>query len=199
LRLISKTSPANVPGHTKEGLLLMNIIRGLVFFVAFLFLVTIIGGFFMPRHAHVERSVVSTATPEQVFPYLADLTKWATWSPWAMADTNMVTTFEGEPGTVGSKMTWTSEVKEVGTGWQTVTAVESNQLVRIHLDFGKQGEADAYFEISPTDNGCQILWGFDTDLGLSPFSRYFGLMFDRMIGPSYEAGLAKLRSVVEKK
>ncbi|MDE0838722.1 MAG: SRPBCC family protein [Kiritimatiellae bacterium] len=175
----------------------MKIIRSLVFFVAFLFLLVIIGGFFMPRHAHVERSVFSTATPEQVFPHVADLTKWASWSPWAMADTNMVTTFEGEPGTVGSKMLWTSEVKEVGSGSQVVTAVEPNHLVRTHLDFGKQGAADAYFEISPTDNGCQILWGFDTDLGLSPFSRYFGLMFDRMIGPSYEVGLTRLRTVVE--
>lgn len=40
-------------------------------------------------------------------------------------------------------------------------------------------------------------WGFDTDLGMNPIARYFGLVMDSMLGADYEKGLAKLKQVCE--
>jgi hypothetical protein len=42
-----------------------------------------------------------------------------------------------------------------------------------------------------------VLWGFDAEHGMNPLARWFGLLFDRMIGPDFEQGLAKLKTVME--
>ena len=35
------------------------------------------------------------------------------------------------------------------------------------------------------------------DLGGNPVNRYFGLIMDKMIGPDFEEGLAKLKEIAE--
>ena len=57
--------------------------------------------------------------------------------------------------------------------------------------------AEATFRIEPADIGSRVTWTFDTDLGRNPFVRYFGLMFDSLIGTDYEKGLAKLKAAAE--
>ena len=41
------------------------------------------------------------------------------------------------------------------------------------------------------------MWGFDVELSRNPIERYFGLMFDSMIGADYERGLENLKKLVE--
>jgi len=41
------------------------------------------------------------------------------------------------------------------------------------------------------------VWVDAGDLGLNPLSHWFGLFLDRMIGPDFEAGLAKLKALCE--
>jgi effector-binding domain-containing protein len=70
-------------------------------------------------------------------------------------------------------------------------------LVQTHLDFGKQGTAEAYFELEAADGGTEITWSLDTEFGWDLVGRYFGLMMDRMIGAEYEKGLANLKQLAE--
>lgn len=153
--------------------------------------------YFLPDAAHVERSIEIAAPPEAVFPHLVDYHKWRAWSPWADRDPDMLISYEGPPSGVGSVMHWRSEDRGVGSGAQEMTAVESNRLVRSHLYFGGQGEADAFLKLEPSDNGCVVTWGFDANLGRNPLARYAGLTLDPLIGSAYERGLAKLKAVVE--
>jgi effector-binding domain-containing protein len=73
----------------------------------------------------------------------------------------------------------------------------------MQLVFHGQGAAISYFRISETEAGSRLLWGFDTDLveGQGWFAgllaRYFGLFSDRWIGDDYEAGLARIKELVE--
>jgi carbon monoxide dehydrogenase subunit G len=59
------------------------------------------------------------------------------------------------------------------------------------------GPADAAFELAPQGGGTQVTWTFETELGMNPIKRYFGLMLDRLLGADYEAGLTALKALVE--
>ena len=43
----------------------------------------------------------------------------------------------------------------------------------------------------------KVTWSNEGDLGGNPVNRYFGLMMDKMIGPDFEEGLAKLKEIAE--
>ena len=97
------------------------------------------------------------------------------------------------------RQSWTSEHPQVGTGSQEIVESTPNEWVSSVLDFGPMGTADAYFELAPDGgNSTEITWGFNMDAGLNPVERYMGLLMDRWVGGDYEAGLAKLKSVVER-
>ena len=95
-------------------------------------------------------------------------------------------------------MTWASDKPDVGSGSQEIIESVPERLVRTRLEFGGMSDANAFFKIEPRgDDRTHLVWGFDTDLGLNPISRYFGLMFEKWIGPDYEYGLAKLKTLAE--
>ena len=48
------------------------------------------------------------------------------------------------------------------------------------------------------DNGStRVVWSARGAVGEDPISRYFAMMFDSMMGPDFEAGLANLKRTVE--
>jgi hypothetical protein len=44
-----------------------------------------------------------------------------------------------------------------------------------------------------------VTWDFESDNGLNPMSRIFGKMMDKFLGPDYQNGLNKLKTVCEAK
>jgi effector-binding domain-containing protein len=100
-------------------------------------------------------------------------------------------------------MNWSGDPRLVGNGWQEITGSQPYSMVRTHLDFDRQGQADAYFQLSEMASGVHLTWGFDTDLlegqgflgGI--LAKYFGLFFDQWIGSDYEQGLANLKAFAE--
>ena len=175
----------------------MKVLKAVEIVVVVIIILFVVIGMLLPSNAHVERSITIAVPAEQVFPHVLDFRQWHAWSPWAERDPNMKLTPEGPPTGVGAKMIWSSEHEKVGSGSQETTDVQPNRLVRTHLDFGDHGEADAFLKLEPSSDGCTVTWGFDSNLGMNPIGRYFGLMFGKMIGPDYEKGLAKLKSVAE--
>ena len=160
-------------------------------------------GFLLPAHAHVERSLVMNAPPEQIFAQVSDLSAWSAWSPWAKMDPDARLTVEGEG--IGQRMLWSSDNPQVGEGSQTVIALDSPSHVQTHLEFDEQGLADAAFDLTPTADGqTQVTWSLDTDMRdgvpfvMKPVSTYMGFLMDGMVGSDYETGLQNLKAVVEK-
>jgi len=166
----------------------------------FIFLII---GFFLPRQVHVERQIEIQRPAATVFTVVNSYRTFPLWSPWADRDPDARYEFSGPVAGVGAKMSWSGDPRLVGTGWQEITESEPYSLVRMHLDFEHQGQAFSYLQIDGSSGMARVTWGFDTDLleGQSWFAgvlaRYFGLFFDKWIGTDYEAGLARLKALVE--
>ena len=172
---------------------ILRLIAGLVILVGVLLLV----GFFLPREVSVARSVVIDAPPEEIFPHVNSMNATQNWSPWLARDPDIQVSYEGPESGVGNKMSWTSEVRSVGSGTQEIITSTENELVETALDFGPQGSAQAAFTLTPMGDSTEVTWGFVTDMGGNPVGRWMGLMMDSWIGADYEAGLANLKALVE--
>lgn len=175
----------------------MRFARGLLYSLACLAVLLLAAGLFLPKSAHVERSVVTTASADTVFGIVNGFARFNEWSPWVDEDPATKYTFSGPPTGVGAKMSWTSDKPEVGKGSQEIIAVEPGRSVTTQLDFGDQGRATSRIDLAGEAGGTRITWSFDTSFEDDYFGRYFGLFFDRLIGADYEKGLARLESLAE--
>ncbi len=177
--------------------------RKILFIIGIIFIVFLLGGMLLPRYVHVERSIEIERPASTVFVLLNGYGMFTSWSPWAARDPDAVYEYSGPASGVGARMNWSGDPRLVGNGWQEITGSEPYSMVRTHLDFDQQGQADAYFQISEAGSGVHLTWGFDTDLlegqgfmgGI--LAKYFGLFFDQWIGSDYEQGLANLKVFAE--
>lgn len=173
-------------------------LKAILKYIGLAILVLVAIAYILPGSVQVQRATVIDAAPGEVFALVNSFENFNQWSPWFERDPDGDYTIEGPGEGVGARMTWASEKPDVGSGSQEIIESVPDRLVRTKLDFGDMGDAKAFFEIEPRgDDRTHLVWGFDTDLGLNPVSRYFGLMFERWIGPDYEHGLAKLKALAE--
>lgn len=174
----------------------MKLLKYLVIGLLGLVLILVAGSFLLADKVSMERSIVIDRPASVVFPLVSDYRRFNEWSPWAELDP--ATTYELSSPTdgVGAKMSWSSNDPSVGKGSQTITAVTPNQRVESALDFGDQGQANSYVQLSADGQGTKVSWGFQSDLhGI--VERWFGLLIPNMVAPDYEKGLAKLKQVAE--
>jgi uncharacterized protein YndB with AHSA1/START domain len=162
-----------------------------------LLVVLAVVGMILPRHVHVQRSVVIARPAPAVFAQLNSYAQFNKWSPWADLDPQAKYTFEGPAEGVGATMRWVGDPGTIGSGSQRITASHAPDRVESLVDFGTQGAAVCTFTLVPEGESTRTTWAFDMDLGMNPVSRYFGLMFDGMIGRDWEKGLSRLKTYTE--
>jgi uncharacterized protein YndB with AHSA1/START domain len=163
-------------------------------------ILALVGLVFLPRHVAVSRSIEIAAPPAVVWPFISDLRRFNEWSAWAAIDPDGTTyIFEGPDTGVGQTMRWSSEHPNVGSGTQEVVAVDPGRSIDTRLDFGDMGTAEATLTVVSAGTGSEVDWGFSTDLGMNPITRWFGLMFDSWVGNDYETGLENLKALAEQK
>lgn len=173
----------------------MKLLRRALAVLVVLGLLLVAGSMLLPASTHVERSVVIDRPPAQVFSVVNSFQRFREWSPWAAYDPDAKYTFEGPASGVGARMTWAGN-RSVGSGSQEI--VESLPSSRVGIALNFDGSlAQAAYTLAPEGNGTRLTWSFDSRHGYNPMSRMFGLLFDRMIGPDYEKGLAKLKALLE--
>ena len=161
-------------------------------------LAVLIGGYFLPREPEVTRSIDIASPRAAVFPLVADLRHLADWSQWLADDRDVVLTFTGPLDGVGQTVSWESKLAAVGSGKETITAIEPDQAVEMRIARAGLPETAAWFRL--TDKGAgetTVLWGYREDLGFNPVARYGGFALDGAIGPDYERGLARLKAFAE--
>ena len=157
----------------------------------------------LPARVHVERTITVERPPAIVFGLLNNFQHFQAWSPWSERDPNARYTFSGPDRGEGAKLAWSGDPRQVGEGWQQITASQPYSTIRTHLDFGSQGEADAYFDISPVGRATRLEWGFDSDVTRNRgffeaiLGKYMGLLFDYWIGNDYEHGLERFKEYAE--
>lgn len=169
-----------------------------IFLVLLVLIVALVGvSYLLPGKAVVTRSIIIDAPADKIFPYVNSMQETEKWSPWLSRDPETKLTYSGPDVGVGNTLNWASEHPQVGTGSQEITESVEGQLVKTALDFGPMGTANASFTLQPDGDGTQVTWGFDSDLGLNPMSRWMGIMMDKWVGSDYERGLANLKELVE--
>lgn len=172
--------------------LLLNILGVLA---AFVFLMVIVA-FFLPRNFRVERGTVIKAKPEVVYGLVGDLRAWQKWTIWHERDPQMKSTFSEKTNVVGGWSAW--ESKSEGNGKMTFTAVEPTKRVVYALEFPDMDmKSTGTVTLTPDPDGTRVTWADEGDLGMNPISRWFGVFLDKMIGPDFEKGLAKLKTISE--
>ena len=175
----------------------MGVLKKLLAGIVVLVLALAAGAYLLPRVVHIERSVAINAPPEAVFGYVNSLKATQEWSPWLERDPDVVVRYDGPESGVGAKMTWTSDAPDVGNGAQEIVASVENKHVETALDFGDMGTAKADFVLEGQEDETLVTWSLDADMGNNPIGRYMGLMMDTWVGSDYEAGLGKLKTLVE--
>jgi effector-binding domain-containing protein len=175
----------------------MNILKKIALSFAVFVVLLVAIGWFLPRTAHVERSIVIDAPQATVFTVLNGFRQFNRWSPWADIDPQATTTYEGPETGVGAKMSWAGN-DEVGTGSQEILESAPYARIGVRLTFGEfPGDFIATYALAPEGGGTRVTWSFDADYGSSIFGRYFGLLSDTMLGPDYEKGLGRLKQFAE--
>ncbi len=175
----------------------MKVLKVLLGIVGALVVLFVAGGLLLPSEQHVERSVTIDAAPERVFSFLNDYREFNKWSPWAEYDPATEYEYTGPPAGVGSRMSWSSEHPNVGSGAQEIIESELNVRVRSKLTFeGFDTASYGTFILEPTDSGTRLTWAFDGNFD-TMLGRYMGLMMEDWVGADYERGLARLKDLAE--
>jgi uncharacterized protein YndB with AHSA1/START domain len=152
-----------------------------------------------PDSFRVERSTAMNAPPEKIFPYIDGLKRWTAWSPYEGRDPAMKRAYSGAESGKGAVYEWDGN-DNVGKGrMEIVDSTPPNRVV-IKLDFLKPFEGHNMAELTVEPKGGQtiVTWAM---YGPSTFmTKLIGIFMDMddMIGRDFAAGLAKLKTVVEK-
>ena len=146
----------------------------------------------------VERSATIAAPADAIYPQIVDFHRWPAWSPWEDIDPAMERTYSGPESGVGATYAWSGN-RQAGRGRMQITAADPATGVTIHLVFEKPFRADNTIEFSlrPDADATRVVW---TMSGRKTFLlRVTGLFtsMDRLIGPDFEKGLSRLRTVTE--
>jgi hypothetical protein len=155
-------------------------------------------GFLLPSHVRVERAITISSPAAKVFPLINNYANFNKWSPWALLDPSAQYTFEGPVAGVGAKLSWNGDPATIGSGQQTIAASEADRLVKVNIRFGNRYAAVMTYTLAPDGAGTRVVWTVETDVGSNPVGRYFGLMFDTMIGGDCSRGLARLKELAER-
>ncbi|MFA6262310.1 MAG: SRPBCC family protein [Bacteroidia bacterium] len=176
----------------------MKILKKIGIILLVIILLLLVVSFFLPRKVHVERSLEMKATPETVFALVNELKAWEQWSPWHKIDPEMTITYSDITAGSGAFYEWKSKHDQVGNGKLSIVESHAPAHIKTQMDFEGMDPAYAEFNFEATTEGVKVTWTMDSDMGMNPIAKFFGLMMDKFIGPDYEKGLANLKELSEK-
>ena len=154
-------------------------------------------GFLLPSRPVVQRSVVTTASPQSLFPLIASPKRWEEWTAWNTTRfADMKTRFEGPDSGVGAIMI--AEGKSSGNGKVTVTRAEPDKGVWYDLDF-EHGMQIFHCSITfaPAGNAQRVTWALEGEMGNNPVRRWVGPFLDKLMGRDLATGLANIKTKAE--
>lgn len=154
------------------------------------------GGLLLSPRFSISRTTTVNAAPEKIYALLADPRRWKAWSAWNQRDPAMAIEYSGPASGAGAVWAWKS--KSQGDGRMTFTTAEPPKRLGYELyfpDFGTTSTGD--FRLEPNGGATQVTWTMNGDMGANPAYRWMGLFMDKLVGPDFDAGLARLKSLAE--
>ena len=147
-------------------------------------------------HYDVQRSVVIPADAATIHSLINDFHKWTAWSPWEDVDPAMSRTYSGPASGVDARYSWSGN-RKAGSGSMTITSSNSSRI-ELLVNFLKPFKASnpTSFVLREVDGGTEVTWRMTGEhKGFAALFFRFASM-DKMIGPDFERGLAKLSKAV---
>lgn len=173
----------------------MNVIKKIIFGILAITVLLAVAGIFLPSKYQLERSVTILAPADIVFDNVNDLKKNEDWSPWKAADPTVKISYGSLTEGKGASYSW--EGKKSGRGIYTIMRSEPGKSLEADMDFKEMGRADGYFTFVPEGKSVKVTQGMRGDNGWNIPHRYMSLLTDRVVGPMFESGLAKLKALSE--
>lgn len=174
----------------------MKILKRIFIAIIVIIVALLIIAAFLPSSYKVVRKNVINASPEAISAQISDFHNWDKWSPWKGVDSTEKYTYNDTIGK-GGHIEWTG--KMIGSGNMYITEVTADSVKYI-LVFKEPWESvsNESFSFTKSDAGTTVTWTDEGKLGW-PLSRLINVFmsFDKMMGPDFEKGLAKLKTVVE--
>ncbi|MBA4020023.1 MAG: polyketide cyclase [Pirellula sp.] len=151
-----------------------------------------------PDHFVMARKITIDAPPSAVFAQINDFHNWEKWSPWAKMDPNAKATFEGPASGEGATFGWAGN-EQVGEGTMKIVRSRPDALIDVDLRFIKpfEDQADVQFTLVPVDGKTVLEWSMSGNRNLAQKAICLCMNMDRMVGTTYEEGLANIKRVVE--
>jgi hypothetical protein len=152
-----------------------------------------------PAEFRVTRTATFAAPAPAVFAQVNELRKWEAWSPWAKKDPQMKQTYAGPAAGAGAVTSWVGN-KDVGEGRMSIVESRPAELIRFKLEFFKPFAATNSAEFTFKEQGGRtaVSWSMSGQNNFISKAMSVVFDFDKMIGADFEAGLASLKTIVEK-
>ncbi len=156
-------------------------------------------GRFMPKQVVVSRSITIAATPQAIYPLLADFRNgWTRWDASDDEDPGIAYAYSGAVTGVGAMQTWIS--KKRGNGQMTLVSADTlkgvafDQVVGDGKDpFRMQGT----LSMEPEGQGTRVTWTDHAETGSDPGKRLMAPLLTKMIAQSMEKSLAGIKTLAE--
>ncbi len=157
----------------------------------------VVGGLFLRRDWHVERTTVIEAPPEAIYARVGYLKRWQEWAMGDLeTDPSVVNTYSGPDHGVGA--TWSWQGSKRGNGTLTVVRADPKTGVATE-EKGPDGQGGGHGVIafSPEASGTRVTW---TDQGMLPavFGGYSRRMLEEVLGEYFQGALKRLKTATEK-
>jgi len=152
-----------------------------------------------PAEFRVTRTASFAAPAPVVFAQVNELRKWEAWSPWAKKDPQMKQAYAGPAAGAGAVTSWVGN-KDVGEGRMSIVESRPAELVRFKLEFFKPFAATNSAEFTFKEQGGRtaVSWSMSGRNNFVGKAMSVVFDFDKMIGADFEAGLASMKTIVEK-
>jgi len=147
----------------------------------------------------VERSVTIDAPLERIYGEISDFHRWRSWSPWEGLDPDLKRTYSGADSGIGAVYLWSGN-RKAGQGRMEITEVSEPSKVQIDLLFEKPFKATNQIVITVLQEGsdARVTWSMTGQKTILTKAMGIFKSMDKMVGPDFEKGLARLKATAEK-
>jgi hypothetical protein len=148
-----------------------------------------------PSYFRIERSIIISAPPAELYAQVNDLRQWQQMSPYVKLDLTAKYTFAGPSAGPGASLAWVGN-NQVGVGRITITESRPFELVRMRLEFAKPFACTNAVEFTFRQTGTQTAatWSMFGKHNFIGKAMALVMDMDKLCGAQFEEGLANLKS-----
>ncbi len=146
----------------------------------------------------VERKIRVDAPAAVVYERIVDFHRWRAWSPFEELDPEMERTYTGAESGVGAVYEWSGNLKAGAGSMKIVDAVDDERVVIEQRNLKPfRSKSTSTFAIAHSGDASAVTWSMTGSVTL--ITRIMGIFksMDRMVGPVFEKGLARLKADAE--